>query len=180
MSSHYVPRASVPGWIDHSASADGQRGGQTHQADQARHRHVARDQDMAKRLAHLPVINTGVLELACQPQLLGLVTPALLNEIAASDEERLHGSAVHLLADLVDTLRRMNERPRFGGIRTLAGLHERAQAINAAHQRHMLMREEVWATLKFPPPPVPGTNDIVPLTEPRHWERRAGNSATAL
>lgn len=130
-------------------------------------RDVARDQDMAKRLAHLPVINTGVLELACQPQLLELVTPALLNEIAASDEERLHGSAVHLLADLVDTLRRMNERPRFGGIRTLAGLHERAQAINAAHQRHMLMREEVWATLKFPPPPVPGTNDIVPLTEPR-------------
>jgi hypothetical protein len=130
-------------------------------------RDVARDQDMAKRLTHVPTINTGVLELACQPQLLGLVTPALLAEIASSEEERLHGAAAHLLADLVDTLRRMNERPRFGGIRTLAGLHERGQAINAAYQRHMLMREQVWSTLKFPPPPVPGTNDIVPLTEPR-------------
>lgn len=38
-------------------------------------RDVAGVQEMAKRLAHLPVINTGVLELACQPQLLGLVTP---------------------------------------------------------------------------------------------------------
>lgn len=72
----------------------------------------------------------------------------------------------HLLADLVDTLRRMNEPPRFGGIRTLAGLRERGQEIEAAYQRHMLMREEVWLKLRFPPTPVPGTNDIVPLTEP--------------
>jgi len=130
-------------------------------------RDVADDPEMAKRLAHVPAINTGVLELACQPQLLGFVTPALLAEIASSEEERLGGSAVHLLADLVDTLRRMDERPRFGSIRTLAGLRERGQAIDAAYQRHMLLREPVWLKLTFPPPPVPGTNDIVPLTEPR-------------
>ncbi len=129
-------------------------------------RDVARDQDMVKRLAHLPAINTGVLELAYPPRLLRLVTPALLTEIASSEEERLRGSAVHLLADLVDTLWRMNETPRFSSIRTLAGLRERGQEIEAAYQRHMLMREEVWLKLRFPPTPVPGTNDIVPLTEP--------------
>ena len=129
-------------------------------------RDVAGDQDMAKRLAHVPTINTGVLELAYQPRLLGLVTPALLTEIASSEEERLRGSAVHLLADLVDTLSRMNETPRFSGIRTLAGLRERGQEIEAAYQRHMLMREEIWLRLRFPPTPVPGNEDIVPLTEP--------------
>jgi len=129
-------------------------------------RDVAGDSEVAKRLAHLPTINTGVLELAGRPHLLGLLTPALLAEIASSEEEQLRGMAVHLLADLVDTLRRMNEQPRFGSVRTLAELRERGQTIDAAYQRHMLMREQVWLKLKFPPPPVPGTNDIVPLTEP--------------
>ncbi|MEQ2009114.1 MAG: PcfJ domain-containing protein, partial [Limisphaerales bacterium] len=129
-------------------------------------REVAGDEDMAKRLAHVPTINTGVLELTCQPRLLSLITPTLLAEIASAEEERLRGAAVHLLADLVDTLRRMNEPPQFGGIRTLAGLRERGQEINAAYQRHMLMREQVYRTLRFPPPPIAGTDLIVPLTKP--------------
>ena len=129
-------------------------------------REVAGDKDMAKRLAHVPTINTGVLELACQPRLLSLISPTLLAEIASSEEERLRGSAVHLLADLVDTLQRMNEPPQFSGIRTLAGLRERGQEIDAAYQRHMLMREQVYRVMRFPPPPIAGTDFIVPLTQP--------------
>ena len=51
-------------------------------------REVAGDEDMAKRLAHVPAINTGVLELACQTRLLSLISPTLLAEIASAEEER--------------------------------------------------------------------------------------------
>ena len=129
-------------------------------------REVACDKDMAKRLAHVPAINTGVLELACQPRLLSLISPTLLAEIASSEAERLRGSAVHLLADLVDTLQRMNEPPQFSGIRTLAGLRERGQEIDAAYQRHMRLRARTFLELRFPVPPVAGTDGIVPLTDP--------------
>ncbi len=129
-------------------------------------RETAHPAELAKRLAHLPVLNSGVLELASRPQLLALASPALLLEVATHPEELLQATAVHLLADLVDTLRRMDEPPRFGGIRTLAGLRERAVAIEAAYQRHILLRERTLLTLRFPPPPVPGSDAIVPLTDP--------------
>ena len=60
----------------------------------------------------------------------------------------------------------MNEPPQFSGIRTLAGLRERGQEIDAAYHRHMRMRTRTFREAGFPPPPVAGTDGIIPLTDP--------------
>ena len=125
-------------------------------------REVAKDREVVKRLAHVPSINTGLLELAGNPQLLVEVSPLLLDEIAASEENRLQGSAVRLLEDMVQAWRYVNQAPRLGGIKTLAALRKRSQEAEEEIQRHLELQQLKY---HFPAPPVSGTADIVPLTD---------------
>ncbi len=125
-------------------------------------RDVEGKEDVAKRLAHVPSINTGLLELALQPGLLAQVSPALLNEIAKSEEEFLQGSAVRLLEDVVRALQHMRRPPGLASLKTLASLRQRSQEVAAEFVLHA---EVMRGAYRFPVPPVPGTADIVPLTD---------------
>ena len=123
---------------------------------------VATIAEVMQRLAHVPIINAGLLELASQPNLMAQVSPTLLNEIAAAEEERLQGSAVHLLDDLVRELESMGRRPGLAVIKTLGKLRERSHEVAEEFQNYVVVQRAVGSFLE---PPVPGTVDIVPLTD---------------
>ena len=125
-------------------------------------RAVATIADVAHRLSHVPVINAGLLELASQPILMAQVSPALLNEIAAEEEERLRGSAVHLLEDLARELESMGRRPGLAAIKTLEKLRQRSHEVAEEFQNYVVLQRAVGSFLE---PPVPGTEDIEPLTD---------------
>lgn len=125
-------------------------------------RAVATIAEVAQRLAHVPVINAGLLELAIQPNLMAQASPALLNEIAAAEEERLQGSAVRLLEDLVRELESMGRRPRLASLKTLANLRQRSHEVAEEFQQHVAVMRSAGNFLE---PPVPGTAEIVPLTD---------------
>lgn len=118
--------------------------------------------EVMQRLAHVPAINTGLLELANQPNLLAQVSPALLNEIATAEEERLQASAVHLLEDIVRELEHMGRRPRLASLKTLANLRQRSHEVAEEFQQHV---DVMRSAGNFLEPPVPGSADIVPLTD---------------
>ena len=125
-------------------------------------RAVATIAEVMQRLAHVPVINVGLLELASQPILMAQVSPALLNEIAAAEEEQLHGSAVRLLEDLVRELESMGRRPGLAAIKTLEKLRQRSYEVAEEFQNYVEVQREAGSFLE---PPVPGTEDIEPLTD---------------
>ena len=125
-------------------------------------RSVATIGAVAQRLAHVPVINAGLLELATQPNLMAQVSPALLNEIAVAEEERLQGSAVHLLEDLARALESMGRRPGLAVIKTLEKLRHRSHEVAEEFQNYVVVQRAVGSFLE---PPVPGTEDIEPLTD---------------
>ena len=125
-------------------------------------RKVSKDTELIKRLAHVTSINTGLLAIAVRPRLLADLSPALLNEVAASEAERLQASALRLLEDILEAWRYMDQRPRLGGIKTLAALHQRSLEANEDVQRYVEMQQKRFL---FPAPPFPGTADIIPLTD---------------
>ncbi len=118
--------------------------------------------EVTQRLAHVPAINTGLLELANQPNLLAQVSPAVLNEIATAEEERLQASAVRLVEDMVRELERMGRRPRLASLKTLANLRQRSHEVAEEFQQHV---DVMRSAGNFLEPPVPGSADIVPLTD---------------
>jgi len=125
-------------------------------------RAVATIDVVTQRLAHVPTINTGLLELASQPNLMAKVSPALLNEIATAEDEHLQGSAVRLLEDMVRELESMGRRPGLAVIKTLGKLRERSHEVAEEFQNYVGVQRAVGT---FHEPPVPGTVDIVPLTD---------------
>ena len=117
-------------------------------------------QGVEKLLAHLPRINTGVLALVGNPRLLACVTPKLLAEVAMIREEDERGAVAPLLNDLrmMQVVVEPEERPRvFGSVAKLRQTHREATV--AYYQR----KAEAIHNFRFPSPPVPGTDQIIPL-----------------
>ena len=117
-----------------------------------------------KRLGHLPRLNAGALCLATHPNLIESATPKLLQEVASLPEERVRPRAAYRLRDTLSMLQQLGreprELPRIHSVRALNTLHdELVREFNLAELRSVL-------SLRFPPPPVPGTPTIVPLETP--------------
>ncbi len=115
-----------------------------------------------KILSHLPRINTGAIRIATDPELLPLATPSLLAEIALSRIEDRSPEASHLLRDSLEMLRAVRgPAPRFPPLRGLGDLF----ALHETLILEMTRIERSAGPLQvFPPPPVPGTEKIIPIT----------------
>jgi hypothetical protein len=145
--------------------------------------------------SHLPTLNTGVIYLACYPEMTALLTPKLIGEVAVSGEEQDAAPTADALQEIVLLAREMAAlatlRP-FTSCHKVWETHERIivehrrfreqQAERAAEvarqaveaHRHAarqaraqaaaLRKQEVAAMAPFPPPPIPGTQTIIPLT----------------
>jgi hypothetical protein len=119
------------------------------------------DAAVHKLLSHLPRINAGVIRIVTDPALRRHATPRLLEEVAHDPHEDRRPRAAFLLRDCLA----MHRGPaRFPALRSLARLRE----------VHDSLAEELWGEARslrnvaFPPPPLEGTPNIVPITD--LWE----------
>lgn len=170
-------------------------------------RHLRRvlreDEDVAGMLAHLPVINAGVLWSLISPDIRALITPGLLLAIADNEEDMALAQTPERLSAALEVLKSAGWRKPDTPLTTLAQVERflsnidalyrealqrqeqaREQARTAAAARVERQRDEAtrvqrqraeaaqahakWKeaelALPFPPPPIPGTEDIVPVT----------------
>lgn len=111
-----------------------------------------------KALLHLPSLDRCVLRIVTDPQLVAHVTHTFLDDVSSDPTE----SGLERLAYLLDdTLRMAGELgQRLGPLRSVRELQrvhdELAERLNRS------ANEEV-ASMVIPPPPVPGTDEIMPL-----------------
>ena len=114
-------------------------------------------------LAHLQRINYGALYLAADSRLRNVVTPNLLAEVAVNPEEETDSPTSGLLADALRMLKllypRYNCTP-LSSMRAIARLHDRV----VTEFNRQPPPQYVDPTRQFPPPPLPGTTSIVPVT----------------
>jgi len=114
-----------------------------------------------KLLSHVPRLNRGAIYLLSRPQLLRHVSPTLLEEVACSRKEdsrpRFGPQLRALLAYLADSDRPVPKSPFTSTIQ----FQERyGWFLEAARANRLMTR----LGHEWPPPPVPGQSEIVPLT----------------
>jgi hypothetical protein len=121
------------------------------------------DPAVARLLAHLPAIHAGVLGLVSDVELLPAVTPKLLAEVAARDDEKYRGTTARMLADVRAMARQIGSGdvpPAFFTIDRLREVHRKLS------EEFCRLRPDDVRSIRFPQPPLPGTPDILPLRTP--------------
>ncbi|MFY9973498.1 MAG: PcfJ domain-containing protein [Chromatiaceae bacterium] len=122
------------------------------------------DEGALKVLGHLPSLGIGALSLAMDPQLRRLITPTLLEEVQADPRETYFPFVFRELTDalqMADALGVDLSRRRF---QTRARIRETHEDLTRDYVR---LRDSRLAACRFPPPPIPGGEDILPLRAPR-------------
>ncbi len=130
-----------------------------------------------KLLSHQPVVNTGVLGLVTNLKLLSGVTPNLLTEVGVDDREAAFPHTAALLLDILWMLLELHRMPGLPPFDSIASVRQHHETLSVEHQRALeeLRRQRAEARRRrpvagkrpgdgYPPPPLPGTEDIVPLT----------------
>lgn len=121
------------------------------------------DEAALQVMGHLPALNLGALTLLLDPQLRALATPVLFEAIVAEPQEAYFPFTARRLADIqqmADALGVDISRRRFRERRRLDALFQ-----DLARDYTRLEDGRLQAC-RFPPPPVPGTDQIVPLRAP--------------
>ena len=154
-------------------------------------RRAIKEPEVLRALAHLKVVNAGVLGFVNNLKLFVSVSPRLLAEVSEDEEEKVLQPTADRLVDAlyIMTLGRLHIRiPVFDSIRAVRAFHDRVvsewrKKIDEERNRKLEIsrRERTLKagpksrprprprprpgpkTGKFPPPPVPGTPDILPL-----------------
>jgi hypothetical protein len=148
------------------------------------------DEEVLERLAHLPRVNLGVLQLVATQGLSELVAPKLLLEVAAMDDnagEPPIGDMVRRGMGMRRALGPGRNITPFTRIEQVRQFHDefdaaqqaalqRLEAERVAEQERRRRQEEARTGRRgqrsrsaevprpYPSPPVPGTEDIIPLT----------------
>jgi hypothetical protein len=135
------------------------------------------DAGTLKLLSHLPRINAGALRLATDPRLVTLAAPSLLEQVAlnpADDERAVSGFMLRDCAGMWHALHPDRNPRSIARLDRLTDLHE--ELIEEVNKRR-----PPRPRIPFPEPPLPGTPEIVPLTnsEELEKERRAQRNCVA-
>ena len=126
---------------------------------------LLQDARAAKMLRHQTRINVGIHSLCCHARLADHVTPALLAETAQDPREDEDTLRANLLADTLDLweeITRPGSPPPFHTLRRIQTVHHE---LLAEYQRQ-LAAAKITAERnrsEFPPPPIPGDDQIIPL-----------------
>jgi hypothetical protein len=121
------------------------------------------DVEMAKRLAHAAVLNAGVLDLACHPRLFRYVTPQLLAEVAAHPRERQGSPTARALHAILKISSEIGVPPPPRPFRRREAVLECVRDLCRARGD---VRHRELLRLRFPEPPMPGMDGIVPILDP--------------
>lgn len=144
--------------------------------------------EILKLFAHLPALNTGVLFLASNPEMAPLMTSKLLLEVLEAPEEQMAAPTADLLHEVITAETKFGFPDRLHPFQSRRSIEERHAHIallqqeynervareeelkrldEAAKARRALERASTekrrLKALMFPPPPIPGTPNIVPL-----------------
>ena len=132
------------------------------------------DKARAKKLAHLPRLNAGVLRLATDPRWVRFCSPRLLAEVAVDPEEDWQPQLYWLLRDCF----RMDQETQehlcpcpFRSREQLLGVHEE---LTAGYERMLRIGLTAHSIKTLPPPPFQGTASIQPLRTPAELLEEGG------
>ena len=146
---------------------------------------ISRDPCVLELLTHLPVINAGVVELVTQLPLRELVTPKLLLEISTTPDNADNISVSDMILGGLDILQEVAPGRKMKPFSNTEQVRRFQQEMDQEYQAHQERCEEIrreaariaelrrqripaprakLKQLPYPPPPIPGTRDIVPVT----------------
>jgi len=137
-------------------------------------RRAVMEPSASRFLACVRLINSGVLGLVCNPKLLHVVSPQLLAEVAKAEEEKTRQPTADLLIDAMYLMAVFQIRlpvPHFLSIGSIREFHDwvivesrQKSEVAKRRSREKAKQERVFKLRAFPPTPIPGTKDIIPLT----------------
>ena len=157
-------------------------------------REAARKPDALKIFSHLPALNTGVIYLVSYPEMAVLASPRLIQEVAGSPEEGDSAPTADALQEIILLSKAMGHRTDlrpFTSCRKVFETHERVIQEHRRFEETRAEREAAAAEARrreerqirtaanqlrrkappkditypaFPPPPIHGTDTIIPLT----------------
>jgi len=121
-------------------------------------------------------LNAGAIRIATDPELLPVASPTLLDEIAHRREEDQRAKAAYILRDSAAMYRLLVGR-ELEAVRCLSELRDLHEALIDDLSRARALDTDI----PFPPPPVPGSDCIVPITNARDLadEGRAQHNCVA-
>jgi hypothetical protein len=146
-------------------------------------RNVIKSEPMVlKLLMHQPCINTGILGIVTSLKLLNAVSHRLLAEVGADSREAIYAHTADRLLDSLWMLWEMGRRTVLPTFNSIEAIREYHQTVHQDHERRfeeqkrqfralmeakarLLSQTQKVKTSDFHPP-LPGTEDIVPLTSP--------------
>ncbi len=121
-------------------------------------------------LNHLPVINSGVMEIMLDPRASRAATPTLLEEVARDRSENYRGRIVHLITSTLDMQQELQsgQNPdRFTNVGRLREIHDQ---VSENYRRRIRQLGEVSSESSdyFRSPPIPCIpGKIEPITSPQ-------------
>ena len=120
-----------------------------------------RSPEAAQFLQHAPTLNRCVIRILSEERLRAHVTPQFLADVAIDRPNLLHWGTAHTLTDVLEMFTAVRPRDRMPMLEStaqLTDLHEELVAQVNGEGTFLSIRD-----LAIPPPPIPGTEDIVPL-----------------
>jgi len=131
-------------------------------------RDACHDPEALKRMFHLPRLNAGCLRIVTDATLAARITPPLMTEVANDGREDAPRFRIARL--IVDTLRARAEiGAAVNGVLPARTIEELEECHDEAVGRLNRLNEVAGCADApvFPPPPLPGDNDILPITSAR-------------
>src|SRR5439155_18875455 len=122
-------------------------------------RDAAENPALERLLCQVHGINAGVLALEGDRDVLALVTPKLLEEVVEAPEEKTRPQVAHLISEIVNLRSLMDVDGVASAFRSIAEVRRKQQ--DAAEQFVRFLKQ--LAGPRFPDPPLPGTEQIIPL-----------------
>ena len=114
-----------------------------------------------KMLTHLPRINGSVLALLVNERLVELVSPKLLAEVSRLTDDPAAPPVARALEEILDLRDQLDTDGPLRPFQSLEGVRRKQRELVAEFEARVRVHEE---ECQLPPPPLPGTPDIVPLT----------------
>lgn len=127
-------------------------------------RQALRNDDAQRKLAHLGKINAGVMVLLGEEALRAAVTPVLLEDVAQDSREKYRAETADLLRDVLALERELRGSDRPPVLTSVARVRKAHADLS---EEYAVKKASGILDSRFPPPPVRGTADVVPLTDPR-------------